>query len=179
MIRGLTMVNKTEDPQSIYKEYVHFPDDFDSVLMATTSADGVPDVSYAVHLFRDDAYYVYVSELATHTVNLMATARVSLMFIEDESKAQNLFARQRMTLECAASEIERGSDRFEAVLDAFEQHYGNFIQMLRSLNDFHLFRFEPESGIYVRGFGQAYRLQGKGLRQITHIQGKADKNQPE
>ena len=166
------MVNKAKDSQFIREEYIHFPDEFDSVLMATASADGEPDASYAVYLFRDDAYYVYVSELATHTVNLMATARVSLMFIEDESKAQNLFARQRMTLECAASEIGRGTDMFEAVLDTFEQRYGNFIQMLRTLSDFHLFRFKPESGTYVRGFGQAYRLEGKGLRQITHIRGK-------
>lgn len=170
------MSHKANDPQSIREEYVHFPDDFDSVLMATTSVDGVPDASYAVHLFQDDAYYVYVSELATHTVNLMATGRVSLMFIEDESRAQNLFARQRMTLECAASEIKRGSDQFETVLDVFEQRFGNFIQMLRTLTDFHLFRFEPESGTYVRGFGQAYHLQGRGLRQITHLEGKAGKN---
>jgi heme iron utilization protein len=166
------MADTRRNLDSIKEEYIQFPDGFDSVLMATVSVDGVPDASYAVYLFHDNAYYVYISELATHTENLMRSAKASLLFIENEEQAQNLFARQRMTLECSAQEIERGSDHFEQVLDLFIKRFGNFMQMLKSLNDFHLFRMSPQSGTYVRGFAQAYRLHGEGLRQITHITDK-------
>jgi heme iron utilization protein len=166
------MSDTTTELESIRNEYIHFPDEFDSVMMATISADGKPDASYAVHVFHDNAYYVYISELARHTENLMHSGKVSLMFIENEEQAQNLFARQRMTLECSASAVERDSKHFDQILDLFEQRFGTIIQMLRSLTDFHLFRIEPQSGSYVRGFAQAYHLYGEGLRQIRHINDK-------
>jgi heme iron utilization protein len=166
------MSDTAMDLESIREEYIHFPEEFDSVMMATISADGHPDASYAVYVFQDSAYYVYISELARHTENLMRSAKVSLMFIENEAQAQNLFARQRMTLECSANEIERDSEHFNRILDLFEQRFGSLIQMLRSLTDFHLFRIEPHSGSYVRGFAQAYKLYGEGLRQIRHINDK-------
>ncbi len=160
------------DLESIREEYIHFPEEFNSVMMATISADGHPDASYAVYVFQDSAYYVYISELARHTENLIHSGKVSLLFIENEEQAQNLFARQRMTLECSANEVERDSEHFNRILDLFEQRFGTIIQMLRSLTDFHLFRIEPNSGSYVRGFAQAYKLYGEGLRQIHLINDK-------
>lgn len=163
------MTDDTQDLASIREEYIRFPDEFDSVLMATVSASNTPDASYAVYVFHDNAYYVYISELARHTENLLHSAQVCLMFIENEQQAQNLFARQRMTLECSASEIERSSTQFAQVLDLFEQRFGSMVKMLRSLSDFHLFRLEPQSGTYVRGFAQAYQLYGDGQRHIRAV----------
>jgi heme iron utilization protein len=168
-----TIMPDTENNlDAIREEYIHFPDEFNSVMMATINADGTPDASYAVYIFHDSAYYIYISELAQHTENLMRSGSVSLLFIESEEKAQNPFARQRMTLQCSTDEVERDSEHFNQVLDLFEHRYGPIAQMLRALTDFHLFRIEPQSGSYVRGFAQAYKLYGEGLRQIRHINDK-------
>jgi len=44
-----------------------------------------------------------------------------------------------------------------------EQELGNTVALLRSLPDFHLFRFSVEGGSYVRGFGQAWPVLGNDL----------------
>ncbi len=170
------MSNTAEDLNSIREEYINFPDQFNTVQMATVDSEGNPDASYAVYVFHNNAYYVYISELAKHTGNLMHSAKVSLIFIENEEQAQNLFARQRMTLKCNATEIERNTEDFELILDIFGQRFGDIISMLRSLTDFHLFRIEPQSGTYVRGFAQAYHLYGEGLRKIRHINDKGHRS---
>ncbi len=67
---------------------------FRSILMATTSADGVPDASYAPFVRIDDnAFYVNLSELSTHTGNLLATPRVSVMLLQAENDTKHLFER--------------------------------------------------------------------------------------
>ena len=47
-----------------------------------------------------------------------------------------------------------------------ETQFGNFMRMMRTLTDFHLFRLKPESASYVSGFAQAYSLTGEGLQTI-------------
>ena len=137
--------------------------------MGTVNIEGVPDVSYAAYVAYEGDYYIYVSELSRHTQNLMDTGRVSLLFIENEDRARHLFVRQRMTLECKAQEVIRGTQRFESMMDRFAAKFGKFMQMLKGLSDFHLFRITPLQGSYVRGFAQAFRLEGKDLLQVSHV----------
>ena len=43
--------------------------------------------SYAAYVERDGDYYVYLSERALHTCNLLDNGRVSVLFIENEGGA--------------------------------------------------------------------------------------------
>ena len=54
--------------------------------------------------------------------------------------------------------IPRASPVHEEILEHFTQRFGRFVNALRSLPDFQLFRLTPRSGLYVRGFGQAFRV---------------------
>jgi putative heme iron utilization protein len=40
---------------------------------------------------------------------------------------------------------------------------------LRELKDFHLFELTPVKATYVRGFAQAYHINGSQLNEINHI----------
>jgi putative heme iron utilization protein len=51
----------------------------------------------------------------------------------------------------------------------FKNQFGNFIDVIEPLQDFHLFQINPQSGRFIRGFGQAYELTGPGLNEIKHI----------
>jgi hypothetical protein len=136
-----------------------FQSAFRSVLMATVNQDGVPEASYAPYVMDDDGrYYVFVSGLARHTRDFQETGHVSLQFIENEDVAQNLFARRRLTLLCDVSVIPRTSPVHEEILEHFTQRFGRFVNTLRGLPDFQLFRLTPRSGLYVCGFGQAFRV---------------------
>jgi putative heme iron utilization protein len=89
---------------------------FRSILMATTSADGVPDASYAPFVRIDDnAFYVNLSELSTHTGNLLTTPRVSVMLLQAENDTKQLFARKRLGFDADAKVVERDSTGFHPV----------------------------------------------------------------
>ena len=143
---------------------------FKTLLMSTVSAEGVPDASYTPFVrMEDDCFYVYVSGLSRHTVNLEATGLVSLLLVEDERDAKQLFARQRLSFDCGVKLIPRDSARWEDVMENFSRKFGEVIELIRPLADFKLFCLAPESGVYVRGFGQAYRFTGAALENFRHI----------
>ena len=76
------------------REFHAFVASFDSVMLATINDEGdtpVPEASYAPVLVRDGKYYIFVSELALHTRNLLRNKSASLLFIEDESNSNNIF----------------------------------------------------------------------------------------
>ena len=79
-----------------------------TLLLSTASANGIPDISYAPFV-SDQAglFYIYVSEMACHTANLLNNPQASILFIRPESESPNLFARERAVLSCSVSEIIR------------------------------------------------------------------------
>jgi putative heme iron utilization protein len=150
---------QTKSDDVLLREVREFQLAFRSVLMATVNQDGVPEASYAPYVTDDNgSYYVFVSSLARHTRDFQETGHVSLQFIENEDSAQNLFARRRLTLLCDVSVIPRENPVREEILEHFTQRFGKFVNTLRGLPDFQLFRLIPRCGLYVRGFGQAFRV---------------------
>ncbi len=145
-----------------------FNTSFKSVVLATVNADGDPDASYAPTLQAAGKYYVFVSELAAHTRNLLQSERASLLFIEPEADA-NLFRRQRSMIRVSVGRIGRETAEWSDLLDRYEQALGKMMRNLRGLADFHLFELTPIEATYVRGFGQAYKITGDQLGQIDHL----------
>tara|TARA_B100000886_G_scaffold190651_1_gene131240 strand:- start:211 stop:795 length:585 start_codon:yes stop_codon:yes gene_type:complete len=152
-------------------------DKFQSIQLGTADQTGVPEASYSPSIVDEGRnFYVHVSELASHTSNLKDSARASVLIIEDESTAENLFARKRVAYQCSASLIERHSDQWESVVDQFEEKFGKIIGFLRTMEDFHLFKLTPTSGRLVLGFGQAYDVSGAGMKDLSHVGAGSGKN---
>lgn len=126
-----------------------------TVLMATSDADGLPEISYSPHVLHDGYLYVYLSDLSVHTGNLKVNPRVSLLFIEDEREAENLHARRRATFTATATIVDRDQSDYAQVLDRMEGRFGEVVGILKSLPDFHLFRMTPGQVSVVLGFAQA------------------------
>jgi len=159
-------LSKLEKAQIAYKA---FPEAFKTLQMATVDSDGFPTASYSPYVKVESDYFVYVSELASHTQNLTDNKVASIFFVEDESESKHLFVRRRLSYACEVEEVERGSSEFDSVLDAYaEKFQDKFINMLRDLEDFHLFRLTPTKGGFVNGFGQAFRTTGEGLSILEH-----------
>jgi len=163
---------RVEDSQAIQDEFETLRQGFSTLLMATVGPDGMPEASYAAYLERGGDYYIYVSELSTHTGNLLANGRASVLFIEDEAGAGHLFARKRLTLKCEAAEVARGCREFDETLQAMLDRFGSVIETLRGLDDFHLFRLRPLRGVYVAGFARAYAMDDPSLSEIRHMRDK-------
>ena len=130
-----------------------------TLLLSTASITGVPDVSYAPFV-RDNAgvFYVFVSEMACHTGNLLNNPLASILFIRQEAESSNLFARERAVLNCHVKEIFRDNTGYTDRLQDLQDKFGEVVGVLRALSDFHLLALQPESGRYVMGFGRAFSV---------------------
>lgn len=160
-------------PESdILQESIALRDSFQTLLMATVTVDGEPEASYTPYLFSEGRFYIFVSGLSTHTANLRDTGKVGLLFIEDEREVHNLFARRRLSYQCTATPIARDDARWAPLMNQFQKRHGNTVGLLRQLPDFVLFELKPVRGSFVKGFGQAYALEGENLDQVRQITGK-------
>ncbi len=160
------MKPETADAAQLRAEARALRDRHRTLLLATTGPEG-PEIGYApCVLDEEEALCIFVSELAAHTRNLLAGSPAAVLFIEPEAEARNPFARRRLSLRCRAEEVT-GETR-ERLLDRMEAAFGETVALLRGLPDFHLFRLQVESGSYVRGFGQAWKVSGNGL-QVTGL----------
>jgi heme iron utilization protein len=161
-------MSDTEKLQAVCAEAAAFPAQFQSIQLATTNTQGIPEASYAAYVQHEHKFYVYVSELATHCTNLRDTGRCSIMFIESEKEAAHLFARKRLVFQCAAQEVSRDDARFDLVMGLFFDRFGQFMDVISTLTDFHLMELTPAHGNYVSGFAKAYHLSGQDLTQVSH-----------
>lgn len=155
-------MNNTENLTEMANSFQELLASQQTLLLSTASANSAPDLSYAPFV-RDQTgcFYIFVSDLAAHTANLLANPLASVMFIRPESESRNLFARERAVFNCQSKEIGRNEHIYPIHLQALQDKFGEVVSVLRSLSDFHLFTLCPESGRYVAGFGQAYTINIK------------------
>lgn len=159
-------MNERNDLQARIEEARALAHGQQTVQLATCNSAGIPEASYAPFVEHEGRYYIYVSELAKHCANLAATGRCAAMFIESEADAKTPFARRRLTLQCTAIELERGSEVFNAMLNKFHERFGKFMDVISPLLDFHLYQLTPVQGGFVAGFAKAYALSGENLADI-------------
>lgn len=133
-----------------------------SLLLASINREGKADISYAPYFRDSSGFYVFVSELAKHTQNLLFNPHASVLFIEPEACAANAFARLRLTLDCHVQEISKTNQDYSQKLDAMAAKFGDTVSVLRSLPDFHLLLLTPQSGQFVAGFGKAFPVDAAG-----------------
>lgn len=130
-----------------------------SLHIASVDNGGVPLASYAPFVRdADGAFCVAVSGLAAHGRVLAGSSRVSVMLIEDEQAARQIFARTRLVFDCRVT-AQTGTQRAE-VFAALRARFGEVAQVLEGLGDFVAYRLVPENGNFVMGFGAAFDVPG-------------------
>ncbi len=143
-----------------------FIEGFSSVLMATVNSDGDPESSYAPYVRYGDDYFILISELAEHTENITKSGRAGLLFIENESDSSNIFARKRVSYRCRSSRVTREDEVYDKVISIFLTKFGKIIEVLKTLQDFHLYRLHPVKGRYVAGFGKTFIIEGNRFEMV-------------
>ncbi len=139
-----------------------------TLTLSTLSSEGFPEISYTPFLRGEDGtFIIFISELAHHTPNLLAHPVCSVLFAGLESETKNMFARERVFFRCQVQELPRDTEECDAWLDKMQNAFGNTVQVLRNLPDFHLFALKPINGQYTIGFGKAFSIHEDGS--LSHI----------
>ena len=149
--------------QRIQDEILDFINSRKSLLLASCRSDGSPYASYAPFAIGDDCLYVLLSEIAVHAVNLQNTPAASVLIVEDEDTAAELFARLRVNYQVIADLVAVDSKGWQDGINCLASRHGERINNLSQLADFKLFRLVPQNGRYVKGFGKAFAFSGESL----------------
>lgn len=168
---------KTSTQSNLQEEIIHFVRSRKTLQLCSIDPQGHPYASYAPFAIGEQCLYVLLSDIALHAINLRANPQASVLILEDEDTADEVFARIRVNYRIIAEPIAVDSVDWRTGVDTLRQRHGNRIDNLSQLRDFHLFRLAPQGGRYVKGFGRAYdfpagTLNGAG---ITHLR---DGHQP-
>lgn len=149
-----------------------FIKDFQSVVIGTVDEKGLPFSSYAPFVYVNHRTYIFISNVAKHAQNLQKTPKASLLFIEDESKAQQIFARRRISLQATSTMISRDDNIFIEVMDVFKEKFSQeMVSMLMGMQDFNLYELSTDYGEATFGFGEAYNIGGDNMEKLVPRQG--------
>ncbi len=162
----LFMTKKSDLPtaDTLIDEINSFRQQQKTLQLATCYKNHEPLASYAPFV-EDEAgnFYLLLSGLAAHSTNLQwhqsVQNPISVLLIEDEQTARNLFARRRLTYSCTVAIWSREHPQWQPIIEQLQTKFGNTIEVLSSLGDFKLYCLTPMQGNYVRGFGQAFELK--------------------
>ncbi|MDP5052999.1 MAG: pyridoxamine 5'-phosphate oxidase family protein [Congregibacter sp.] len=160
-------MKNTAMEQRISDEIRSFIDSRRSLQLATLGENGYPYASYAPFARDDSSFYVLLSDIAVHGVNLSQEPRASVLIIEDEDPAGELYARVRVAYQVDAQKLNLESEDGKSAIEHLVARHGERPGHLAQLADFHLFRLTPTRGRYVKGFGKAYELRGESLLEVS------------
>jgi len=158
--------------QSLKAEILTLINSRKSLQLATLNDKKLPEASYTPFIYQAPEFYIFVSALASHTQNLIAHPQCSLMLIEDEVSARNLFARTRLTFTAHATIPASQDSNRETILDSMEELLGSTMKMIRTLPDFKLIRLGIKEGRFVKGFGAAFSIKDENFEVIEQVMGK-------
>lgn len=148
---------------SLREEIKFFRQQQKTLILASQSPDNEVLASYAPFIEDEQGdFYLLLSGLASHSINLQHHHKehttLSVLLIEDEQSARNLFARKRLNYVCKVSICSREQPQWQEKIAALQKKFGKTIEVLAGLADFNLYCLSPVQGHYVKGFGQAYDL---------------------
>ncbi len=129
-----------------------FTKTFQSLVISSITKDGKPYASYAPFVHVDGTYYILISKIAKHYQNILNHPQISILFIEDESKAEHIFFRKRLSYV-----INTQFEEKEVIKEAFIHRFGDFVKRL-FLMDFVMIKCHIVNGHYIIGPGQAYMI---------------------
>lgn len=154
----------------IQTEIIEFVSSRKSLQLSSITAEDKPYASYAPFALGESSLYVLISEIAVHAVNLQKNPQASVLIIEDEDSAGELFARKRVNYSVVSQLIVPDSEDWQQGIDSLVERHGDRINNLSSLADFKLFKLTPTEGRYVKGFGRAYAFKGESLAgELEHL----------
>ncbi len=138
-----------------------------SVAALGTLHAGAPYVSMVPYAIAPDCsgMLIHVSGLASHTKDMRADARVSLLVMQEEGGRTSALALARISIQGVAQELASDAPDLARFRAAYLERFPQASQMF-GFADFSLFRIRPESARFVAGFGEAHSFSAESFARL-------------
>jgi hypothetical protein len=113
-------------------------------------------------------FYVHVSKLAQHTVDMMKDKRVSLLIAETDDGRADPQTLARVSIRASAELMQNGEPGYTPVKNKYIERFPESAPLFK-LEDFGIWRIKPKGGRYVAGFGKAYNLTPESLQKVAQL----------
>ena len=133
-----------------------------------TMRDGAPQVSMVAYIYAEDfsAFYIFVSRLAQHTVDMQKDYHINLMICETDDGRADPQTLARVSIRGAADMIQAGEPGFSLLKDQYLARFPEAEQLF-ALSDFSFWRISPRGGRYVAGFAKAFNITADALQKVS------------
>ncbi|MBI5909556.1 MAG: pyridoxamine 5'-phosphate oxidase family protein [Betaproteobacteria bacterium] len=138
-----------------------------SVAALGTLHAGAPYVSMVPYAIAPDgsALLIHVSRLASHTKDMRADARVSLLVMQEEGGGTSALALPRASIQGMAQELASDAPDLPGFRAAYLERFPEASQLF-GFADFSLFKIQPESVRFVAGFGRAHTFSRGSFKRL-------------
>lgn len=133
-----------------------------------TVRDETPQVSMVAYIFAEDfsAFYIFVSRLAQHTVDMQKKKEVSLLICETDDGRSDPQTLARVSIRGKAEQIENGAPGYMPLKKQYLERFPES-EKLFTMADFNFWRIIPKGGRYVAGFAKAYNITAEALKKVS------------
>jgi putative heme iron utilization protein len=138
-----------------------------SVAALGTLHAGAPYVSMVPYAIAPDGsgLLIHVSGLASHTMDMRADARVSLLVMQNEGGGASALSLVRASIQGTARELASDAPDLPGCRAAYLERFPDAAQLF-GFADFSLFTIRPESVRFVAGFGEAHSFSAESFARI-------------
>ncbi len=138
-----------------------------SVAALGTLHAGGPYVSMVPYAIASDGsgFIIHVSRIASHTKDMLAEPRVSLMVMAAESSGTSALALARVSIQGTALEVPSDAPDLPGSRAAYLARFPEAARMFE-FADFSLFKIQPTTVRVVAGFAQAYTMSAESFTQM-------------
>jgi len=133
-----------------------------------TIREEAPRVSMVTFVAAQDfsLFYVHVSRLAQHTVDMQKNKQVSLLIAEADDGRADPQTLARLSIRASAEFMENGEPGYAPVKERYIERFPASEPLFR-LADFGLWRIKPKGARFVTGLGKAFNLTPETLQKIA------------
>lgn len=133
-----------------------------------TIRDDAPRVSMVALIAAADfsAFYVHVSRLAQHTLDMQKNKNVSLLIAEPDDGRVDPQTLARISIRGSAIFMENGEPGYAPIKNQYIERFPESVPLFK-LADFGLWHIKPKGARFVAGFGKAYNLSPETLQRVA------------
>lgn len=138
------------------------------VASLATLRDEKPHTSMVPYAPVEDfsAYYIHVSRLAQHTMDMLKDRNVSLLITETDDGRADPQTLARVSIRGVAEPIQNGEPGYTPIKELYLSRFPQAEQLFK-LADFSFWRIVPKGGRYVAGFSKAYNITPEALKKVS------------
>ncbi len=165
----------TDESAALLSEVREFIASRSTLNLASLTPDGKPHASTAPFLAFNGRFFLLLSDLSPHAVNLRSHTQASILLQADECETNQPFARLRLGFEVQSRTVGRDEPGWLPCIERMRDRFGGIVDQLTQLPDFTLFELRPDAGRYIKGFGRAYTLDAAEARLVVGQDRRADR----